>query len=67
MQIFSATERRNMQLQSNRKKLVSIGIEEEDAEVLQKHATNLRRSFSETIRLILEDFIEKNKLKQKYQ
>ena len=55
-----------MQLQSNRKKLVSIGIEEKDAEILQNHAVNLRRSFSETVRLILEDYIEKNNLEQKY-
>ena len=52
--------------QSTRKKLCSIGIEEDSAEILQKHAAKIRRSFSETIRLILEDYIEKNNLKQKY-
>ena len=66
MCLFFMHERRKMQLQSNRKKLVSIGIEEKDAEILQNHAVSLRRSFSETVRLILEDYIEKNNLEQKY-
>jgi len=52
--------------QSTRKKLCSVSIQENDVEILQKHAEKIRRSFSETIRLIVEEYIKKNNLKQKY-
>ena len=53
-------------MQTTRKKLVSVGIDGADVEIMQQHAIFLQRSLSETIRLVIEDFIKKNNLKEKY-
>jgi len=55
-----------LQKRTNRKELVSISIDPVDADILRKYACEVRRSFSETIRIILEEYIAKNKLSQRY-
>lgn len=55
-----------MQVQSNRKELISIGLDKKEANIMRLHANDLFRSVSETIRLAVGDYIRRNKLEEKY-
>lgn len=55
-----------MVVKSNRKELVSVGLEPQDAEVLRKYAETKDRSFSETIRIIVKEFVIQRKLHQQF-
>lgn len=55
-----------MQQHSNRKELVSASLDKPDVAVLKCQAFDNDRSLSELIRLICREYIEKNKLRQKY-
>lgn len=54
-------------MKQTRKELVSIGLDPFDADILRKHSKAIRRSLSETVRLIVEEYISTKKLVEKYQ
>ncbi|MDO5306870.1 MAG: hypothetical protein Q4E83_03835 [bacterium] len=51
---------------SKRKELVSISLEPKNADIIRQHSNNICRSFSETIRLIVDEYIKTNNLEKKY-
>ena len=56
-----------MSVKSQRKELLSFGLDSSEADLLRFYANTLRRSVSETIRLIIEEHFDRNKnLKDKY-
>ena len=55
-----------MVTQSKRKDTINVGLSKEEKAIISKHANTLVRSMSETIRLIVIDYIERNHLKEKY-
>ena len=55
-----------MVVKSNRKELVSVGLDPQDAEVLRKYAETKNRSFSEIVRIIVKEFITQRKLHQQF-
>lgn len=55
-----------MAVKSNRKELVSVGLDPQDAEVLREYAETKNRSFSEIIRIIVKEFITQRKLHQQF-
>lgn len=55
-----------MAAKSNRKELVSVGLDPQDAEVLREYAETKNRSFSEIIRIIVKEFITQHKLHQQF-
>lgn len=55
-----------MQRTSNRKELISVGLDTPDAQVLRLYANDINRSLSETIRIISKKFIQDNNLHKKY-
>lgn len=55
-----------MAVKSNRKELVSVGLDPQDAEVLRKYAETKNRSFSEIVRIIVKEFITQRKLHQQF-
>ncbi len=59
-------EVKQMVTQSKRKDTINVGLSKEEKAIISKHANTLVRSMSETIRLIVIDYIERNRLKEKY-
>ena len=55
-----------MQRTSNRKELISVGLDTTDAQVLRLYSNDIDRSLSETIRIISKKFIQDNNLHKKY-
>ena len=55
-----------MVVKSNRKELVSVGLDPQDAEVLRKYAETKCRYLSEIIRIIVKEFITQRKLHQQF-
>lgn len=55
-----------MAVKSNRKELVSVGLDPPDAEVLREYAETKNRSFSEIVRIIVKEFITQRKLHQQF-
>lgn len=55
-----------MAVKSNRKELVSVGLDPQDAEVLREYAETKNRSFSEIVRIIVKEFITQRKLHQQF-
>lgn len=55
-----------MTVKSNRKELVSVGLDPQDAEVLREYAETKNRSFSEIVRIIVKEFITQRKLHQQF-
>ena len=51
-----------MTAKTNRKELVSVGLDPQDAEVMRKYAETKNRSFSEIIRIIVKEFITQRNL-----
>lgn len=51
---------------SKRKELVSVSLEPKNADIIRSHSKNICRTFSETIRLIVDEYIRKNNLEEKY-
>lgn len=51
-----------MAVKSNRKELVSVSLDPQDAEVLRKYAETKCRYLSEIIRIIVKEFITQHKL-----
>lgn len=55
-----------MAVKSNRKELVSVGLDPQDVEVLREYAETKNRSFSEIVRIIVKEFITQRKLHQQF-
>ncbi len=52
--------------EANRKDYMSTGLSKNEANIIRLYSRDLFRSVSETIRIIIIDYIKKNKLEQKY-
>ncbi len=52
--------------QINRKDYLSIGLSKQEADIIRFYSNDLFRSVSETVRIIVIDYIKKNELEKKY-
>lgn len=66
MPFFAIRKDIKMQVQSNRKDQISVNLNKKEADIMRLHAIDQLRSVSDTVRLIVGEYIKTHNLEEKY-